>query len=75
MDEKEIAKLVALKERIRGADKRYREKHVEEIKVKRKQFYEANKETIKVKNREYQKVYRAKLSGRELGSVADSIED
>jgi|APGre2960657404_1045060.scaffolds.fasta_scaffold05813_6 hypothetical protein len=75
MDEKEIAKLVALRNRIREADKRYREKHVEDIKIKRKQFYEANKETIKEKNREYQKLYRARLSGRELGGVTNSIEN
>jgi len=75
MDEQEIAKLVALRNRIKEADKRYREKHVEDIKVKRKEFYEANKETIKEKNREYQRLYRARLSGRELGGVADGIKN
>lgn len=75
MNEEEIAKLVALRTRIKEADKRYREKHVEEIKVKRKKFYEAHKEIIKAKNREYQKLYRARLTGRELGGVTDSIEN
>ena len=75
MNEQEIEKLLALRNRIREADKRYREKHVEEIKIKRKEFYEAHKETIKEKNKEYQKVYRVKLSNRKLGAVTNSIEN
>jgi hypothetical protein len=60
MDDQEIAKLLALRERIRQADKRYREKHADKITENRKIYYEENKDAIREKNREYQRVYRAK---------------
>jgi len=60
MDEQVIAKLLALQERIRKADKRYREKHADKIAENRKKYYEENKDAIREKNREYQRVYRAK---------------
>ena len=69
MDEQEIAKLVAFRNRVKEADRRYREKHVEDIKVKRKEFYEANKETIKEKNREYQRAYRQRKKDYVVGKV------
>lgn len=60
MDAQEIAKLLALRERIRQADKRYREKHADKIAENRKKYYEENKDAIREKNREYQRVHRAK---------------
>lgn len=58
--EEALIKLTALINRRKEADKRYREKHREELLAKRRQYYADNKEAMREKNTEYQRSHRAK---------------
>ncbi len=54
----DIRKFMEWKERQKEANRRYREKHAEDIKKRRADFYEQNKETIRQKNAEYKRTQR-----------------
>jgi hypothetical protein len=66
--EEALIKLTALINRRKEADKKYREKHREELLAKRRQYYADNIEAMREKNTAYQRSHRAKKSAPEASA-------
>jgi shikimate kinase len=67
--EEALIKLTALTNRRKEADKKYREKHRDELLAKRRQYYAENKDAMREKNTEYQRSYRAKKLAPEASTT------
>jgi hypothetical protein len=54
----DIRRFMDWKERQKEANRRYRERHAEDIRKRRADFYEENKELVRQKNAEYKRLQR-----------------
>lgn len=68
----DIRKFNEWKERTKEAQRRYRERHAEDIKKRRADFYEQNKELIRQKNTEYKRQQRLREKEKK---EADKVND